>query len=163
MRSLLRLLAFIAPKARRRAPERAYKGAGDKLDRDSRFTPPEFLEHIYAAFGKIDLDLCAHTLSPVVARRRIILNEGGDGLANDWSGRLAFINPPFSALLIWLKRADCGRDHSNDPARLPFGGSFVMPQVFPPHSPYLAGGRPTRGFASSAICSMGKPPQARQR
>ena len=41
VRSLLRLLTTIAPKARRRAPERAYRGAGDKFDRDSRFTPPE--------------------------------------------------------------------------------------------------------------------------
>jgi hypothetical protein len=63
------------------------------------------MEHIYAAFGEIDLDPCAHLLSPVIARRRIILSEGGDGLVDDWSGRLAFMNPPFSALLIWLKRA----------------------------------------------------------
>jgi hypothetical protein len=63
------------------------------------------MEHIYAAFGEIDLDPCAHLLSPVIARRHIILSEGGDGLVDDWSGRLAFMNPPFSALLIWLKRA----------------------------------------------------------
>ena len=105
VRSLLHLLAVIAPKARRRAPERAYWGAGDKLDRDSRFTPPEFAEHIYAAFGEIGLDPCAHALSPVVANRRIMLSEGGDGLTDASSGGLAFMNPPFSALLIWLKRA----------------------------------------------------------
>ena len=105
VRSLLRLLAVIAPTARRRAPERAYWGAGDKFDRDSRFTPPDFMLHIYAAFGEIALDPCAHALSLVIARRRIMLSEGGDGLVDDWSGRLAFMNPPFSALLIWLKRA----------------------------------------------------------
>ncbi len=105
VRSLLRLLAVITPNARRRAKERAFWGAGDKFDRDSRFTPPDFMEHIYTAFGEIDLDPCAHLLSPVIARRRIILSEGGDGLVDDWSGRLAFMNPPFSALLIWLKRA----------------------------------------------------------
>ena len=103
--SLLRLLAVVAPNARRRAPERAYWGQGDKEDRDSRFTPPEFLANIYAAFGEVDLDPCAHVLSPVIARRRILLSEGGDGLTEDWSGRLAFVNPPFSALLIWLRRA----------------------------------------------------------
>ena len=105
VRSLLRLLSVIAPHARRRAKERAFWGAGDKFDRDSRFTPPDFMEHIYTAFGEIDLDPCAHLLSPVIARRRIILSGGGDGLVDDWSGRLAFMNPPFSALLIWLKRA----------------------------------------------------------
>ena len=103
--SLMRLLTVIAPKARRRAPERSYWGQGDKADRDSRFTPPDFMTHIYAAFGEVDLDPCAHLLSPVVAHRRILLSEGGDGLTEDWSGRLVFVNPPFSELLKWLRRA----------------------------------------------------------
>ena len=103
--SLLRLLRTIAPGARRRAPERSYWGAGDKDDRDSRFTPTDFMEKVYAAFGEIHLDPCAHLLSPVVARRRILLSEGGDGLAEVWSGELAFVNPPFSQLLKWLRRA----------------------------------------------------------
>ncbi|MEG3176168.1 DNA N-6-adenine-methyltransferase [Sphingomonas sp. RB3P16] len=103
--SLLRLLAVLAPSARRRAPERSYWGQGDKDDRDSRFTPPDFMASIYAAFGEIDLDPCAHLLSPVVARRRILRSEGGDGLADAWSGRVAFVNPPYSELLKWLRRA----------------------------------------------------------
>ncbi len=103
--SLLRLLAVVAPKARQRAPERAYWGQGDKEDRDSRFTPPEFMDGIYQAFGEIDLDPCGNALSPVIARRRIMLSEGGDGLTDNWSGRLVFVNPPFSALLQWLRRA----------------------------------------------------------
>ncbi len=52
MRSVLRLLAVIAPKARRRAPGRSYWGQGDKDDRDSRFTPHEFMGPIYDALGK---------------------------------------------------------------------------------------------------------------
>lgn len=103
--SLLRLLQAIAPETRRRAPERAYWGQGDKIDRDSRFTPPDFMAGIYSAFGEVDLDPCAQPLSPVIARRRILLSEEGDGLADDWSGRLAFVNPPYSALLKWLRRA----------------------------------------------------------
>ena len=103
--SLLRLLAVLAPRARRRAPERSYWGQGDKDDRDSRFTPPDFMVGIYAAFGDIDLDPCGHQLSPVVARRRILLSESGDGLADEWSGKLAFVNPPYSRLLVWLHRA----------------------------------------------------------
>ena len=58
--SILKILNALAPKAKRRAPERAYWGQGDKDDRDSRFTPPDFMESIYASFGKIDLDPCAH-------------------------------------------------------------------------------------------------------
>ena len=103
--SLLRLLTVLAPKARRRAMERAHWGEGDKADRDVRFTPPEFLAKINDAFGAIGLDPCGNALSPVVAKRRILLEEGGDGFVDDWSGRLAFVNPPFSQMLRWLKRA----------------------------------------------------------
>jgi transcriptional regulator with XRE-family HTH domain len=103
--SFMRLLSAIAPGARRRALERSYWGQGDKEDRDSRFTPPEFMESIYATFGKIDLDPCGHMLSPVIASRRILLSGGGDGLVDDWSGGVAFLNPPFSELLKWLRRA----------------------------------------------------------
>lgn len=103
--SLLRLLKVLAPSAKRRAPERAYWGQGDKEDRDCRFTPLEFMENIYSAFGEVDLDPCAHRLSPVIASRRIMLSEGGDGLTDQWSGKLAFVNPPFSAQLKWLRRA----------------------------------------------------------
>ncbi|PCG14260.1 MAG: hypothetical protein DI530_04770 [Sphingomonas sp.] len=103
--SLRRLMAVVAPKARRRAQERAYWGEGDKTDRDVRFTPPDFLAKVEDAFGPIDLDPCGHRLSPVTAKRRILLEEGGDGFVDDWSGRLAFVNPPFSEMLRWLKRA----------------------------------------------------------
>ena len=103
--SLVRLLAVLAPKVRRRAPERAFWGEGDKLDRDNRFTPAEFMGNIYEAFGAIDLDPCAHELSPVVARRRILLSEGADGLAEPWAGSVVYVNPPYSRLLVWLRRA----------------------------------------------------------
>lgn len=43
VRSLMRLVAVLAPSAKRRAKERSYWGQGDKLDRDSRFTPPDFI------------------------------------------------------------------------------------------------------------------------
>jgi transcriptional regulator with XRE-family HTH domain len=106
--SLLRLLAVLAPNARRRAPERSYWGQGDKDDRDSRFTPPVFMAGIYTAFGEIDLDPCAHLLSPVIARRRILLSKGGDGLNDDWSGRLAFVKrhkkPFVSVELAYLRQ-----------------------------------------------------------
>lgn len=103
--SLSKVLAVVAPRARRRAPERAYWGQANKVDRDSRFTPPEFMEGVYAAFGPVDLDPCANIHSPVIAKRKILLTEGGDGLTDAWSGDLVFVNPPFSRLLVWLRRA----------------------------------------------------------
>ena len=103
--SLINLLKTLAPQARRQARERAFWGQGDKEDRDSRFTPAEFMSNVYLAFGEIDLDPCANRLSPVKANRRILIEEGGDGLIDAWSGKTAFVNPPFSALLVWLRRA----------------------------------------------------------
>lgn len=102
---LLRLLAVIAPKARRRAKERVFWAADDKFERDSRFTPDSFMQTIYDSFGPVDVDPCGHVLSPVEARRRFLLAEGDDGLTDDWSGGVAFVNPPFSAKLPWLRRA----------------------------------------------------------
>lgn len=103
--SLLRMLEALAPRAKRRAPERAYWGQGDKDDRDSRFTPDDFMQRVYAAFGEIDLDPCAHPLSPVIAKRKFIPQDGDNGLTDDWAGKLAYVNPPFSEQLKWLRRA----------------------------------------------------------
>lgn len=103
--SVVRILEVLAPRAKRRAPERAYWGQGDKDDRDSRFTPEEFMEPVYAAFGGIDLDPCGHPSSPVVAARRFIPGNGDDGLRDAWFGRFVYVNPPFSTQLRWLRRA----------------------------------------------------------
>ncbi len=75
-------------------------------ERDSRFTPAEFVSILENVWGRIDLDPCAHTESPVRAVRKILLSDGGDGLRDEWSGRLAFMNPPFSRMTSWLRRAD---------------------------------------------------------
>ncbi|MGB7408236.1 MAG: DNA N-6-adenine-methyltransferase [Pontixanthobacter sp.] len=103
--SVLKLLAILAPKAKRRAPERVYWSQAAKLDRDSRFTPASFMEHVYSAFGPVDLDPCAHEQSPVIARRKFLLSDGDDGLRDEWTGSFAFVNPPYSDQLTWLKRA----------------------------------------------------------
>jgi len=103
--SILKILSALAPKAKRRAPERAYWGQGDKDDRDSRFTPPDFMESIYSSFGKIDLDPCAHPSSPVIASKEYILANGDDGLRDVWFGEFVYVNPAFSDQLNWLRRA----------------------------------------------------------
>ncbi|RDC61360.1 hypothetical protein HME9302_02582 [Alteripontixanthobacter maritimus] len=103
--SLFTLLSVLAPKAKLTTPKRPAVDPVDKADPDSRFTPPEFMDAIYDAFGQIDLDPCANDLSTVKACRRILLSEGGDGLAACWNGRFVFVNPPFSAIVAWLEYA----------------------------------------------------------
>jgi len=99
------ILEVLAPNAKRRAPERAYWGQGDKDDCDRRFTPEEFTEPVYAAFGGVDLDPCGHPSSPVVATRRFILGNGDDWLRDAWFGGFVYVNPPFFAQLRWLRLA----------------------------------------------------------
>jgi transcriptional regulator with XRE-family HTH domain len=106
VRSVTKLLTALAPGARRRAPDRAHWDRDHTGKSDDRFTPPEFLAVIYEAFGEVDLDPCAHAASPVVAKRKINISDGGDGLEEPWQGRLVYLNPPFSALLKWLRRAN---------------------------------------------------------
>jgi transcriptional regulator with XRE-family HTH domain len=103
--SLLKLLAAIAPAARQSRPVRsswAFDGT-QMEERDKRFTPFWFFEKITECFGPVDLDPCAHPLSAVIARRTISLPECG--LSTQWSGRLAYVNPPFSSVVKWMDRA----------------------------------------------------------
>ncbi|NIJ31627.1 transcriptional regulator with XRE-family HTH domain [Sphingomonas insulae] len=105
--SALKMLRALAPDARPRQPStRAFWALDPLTERDVRFTPPEFLERVYTAFGIPDLDPCGHAQSPVLAGRKITLADGGDGLTDDWSGDFAYVNPPFSGLLRWLRRAE---------------------------------------------------------
>jgi transcriptional regulator with XRE-family HTH domain len=102
--SLLAVLDAIGSKARKAEPVRPSWAFDRSLERDKRFTPPWFLQHVETVFGPICLDPCGHELSPVVAKRRIILPE--DGLAASWAGsKLIFVNPPFSSLVKWLNKA----------------------------------------------------------
>jgi transcriptional regulator with XRE-family HTH domain len=108
--SLLAVLAVIGQGARKAEPVRPSWAHDRSLERDKRFTPGWFLAHVVEAFGQICLDPCGNELSPVQARRRVILPECG--LAASWAGtRLAFINPPFSSLVKWLNRAADAWEH----------------------------------------------------
>ncbi|WP_188823799.1 DNA N-6-adenine-methyltransferase [Novosphingobium indicum] len=105
--SLMKVLGFLGTKAmRRRKPQMIPLIPINSAERDKRFTPEHFLDVLDQIWGSIDIDPCAHPESPVRARRLITLQDGGDGLRDDWSGRLAFVNPPFSRAISWLQRAD---------------------------------------------------------
>ncbi len=104
--SLMRYWAVIGGEARTRKLDRSHWQQAQVVDRDSRLTPPEFLDIIHQAFGEIDLDPCAHRNDFVQARRKIIREEGGDGLTEPWNAELVWCNPPFSQMLKWLRKAD---------------------------------------------------------
>lgn len=101
---LLSVLGVIGSGARKAEPVRPSWAFDRTLERDKRFTPVWFLDHVREAFGPICLDPCGHELSPVMANRRIILPE--DGLKASWAkSKLVYVNPPFSSLVKWLNRA----------------------------------------------------------
>lgn len=105
--SLIEVLAVLGTKRMgRRKPQLIPLAPLNAAERDKRFTPQHFLDTIALVWGDIDLDPCAHIESPVRARRRILLQEGGDGLRDDWAGRVVYLNPPFSRAFTWLQRAD---------------------------------------------------------
>jgi hypothetical protein len=87
------------------------KGAGGhqrgfRGDTDIWLTPPEIL----AALGEFDLDPCAapEPRPWPTAKRHIV--EAGDGLSQEWAGRV-WCNPPYGqATGIWLARL---ADHGN--------------------------------------------------
>lgn len=81
------------------------RGKGDRVDRESRCMPPEIMALIYKAFGAVDLDPRADELSPFIAKGRIMPGAGGNGPTDQWSGRLVFMNPPYSEQLKSLRRA----------------------------------------------------------
>lgn len=76
----------------------------DASEKDSRFTPKPIADAIEAAFGKVAYDPCAHSSSPVKAPRQAFKAEGQDGLTEEWSGRVVFVNPPYSGSSVWLRK-----------------------------------------------------------
>ena len=73
-------------------------------NRDSRFTPPQFLREVeFVLGGDICLDPCGHPDAAV--RAATIYTEDDDGLYRAWSGRRVFANPPYSRAAVWIRRA----------------------------------------------------------
>lgn len=80
-------------------------GAVALKESDNRFTSPSFIAAIEHAFGGIDFDPCWHPASAVRPQAWLDVRRGDDGLRDDWSGRLAFVNPPWSNQKKWIERA----------------------------------------------------------
>lgn len=106
MESLDKVVQFLAPAAVGRDPIRASWQRVVGKRGDDQFTPPQFLDAIVRIFGLIDLDPSWHERSPVSAYRTFSLAAGDDGLHLPWQADLVWLNPPYSQLLRWLRKAD---------------------------------------------------------
>lgn len=101
---MFRLLAFLSPKVSCRTARIGFAGTEKKADSDRRCTPASLWLSATASFGRFSLDPCADRASSVEAGRYIYFSEGGDGLLEDWDGRVVWVNPPFSGRSQWVKR-----------------------------------------------------------
>jgi transcriptional regulator with XRE-family HTH domain len=100
--SFEKIVKSIGKASKARKAEASYWRGGQ---RDVRHTPPQVLDAIMSVFGDIDCDPCHDPASYVKAAKQTIAKEQ-DGLTTKWQGRLAFMNPPYSDLPVWLKRAN---------------------------------------------------------
>lgn len=106
VQSLSAVISFLAPKARANGWHRPRW----QVRKDVRFTPPDLIAAIVSVFGPIDLDPAGDPRSFVNAQQ--VITEEEDGLSTRWSGRLAFVNPPYSDLARWMGRCcDAWDDH----------------------------------------------------
>ncbi|CAN5277416.1 hypothetical protein BH10PSE14_BH10PSE14_18760 [soil metagenome] len=81
-------------------------GPGVELkESDNRFTSPTFIKAIEQSFGRIGFDPCWHRASAVRPLAYLDVRRGDDGLRDDWSGNVAFVNPPWSNQKRWIERA----------------------------------------------------------
>jgi DNA N-6-adenine-methyltransferase (Dam) len=74
-------------------------------DSDELYTPPDFLESVYACLGEIDLDPCSNSLEEPNVRAKSHYTRAIDGLGFQriWAGKI-FMNPPYSAPRDWVER-----------------------------------------------------------
>ena len=72
---------------------------------DDRFTSPPLIHAIEGSFGRISFDPCWHPASAVCPDAYLDVRQGHNGLRDEWSGRVAFVNPPWSSQDKWLRRA----------------------------------------------------------
>lgn len=65
----------------------------------------------------VQLDPCCNPFSTVRAKRKVMLEPAteeliakgfvtGDGLAESWKNKTVFVNPPYSSIMPWARKAD---------------------------------------------------------
>lgn len=72
---------------------------------DDRFTHPLVINAVEESFGLIDFDPCWHPASAVRPVAYLDFRKGQDGLRDPWQGRVALVNPPWSAAKKFLERS----------------------------------------------------------
>jgi hypothetical protein len=71
---------------------------------NEHYTPLEFLAHVYAFLGTVNLDPCSSTLNNPTVFADCHYTKEMDGLALPWFGKV-FCNPPYgNGLLQWSEK-----------------------------------------------------------
>lgn len=69
---------------------------------DEWSTPQDFFDKVNAEFGPFDLDPCA---SESNAKCHWCFSVVQDGLSQPWAGHRVWLNPPYSQIKLWMKKA----------------------------------------------------------
>lgn len=75
---------------------------GGKTATDVHGTPPELFAALVVEFGAFDLDPCSNGTNALCTR---YFTQETDGLAQDWGCGRVFMNPPYSDMLSWMRKA----------------------------------------------------------
>jgi phage N-6-adenine-methyltransferase len=65
-------------------------------------TPQAFFKKLNQRYGPFTLDPCANGLNSKCSN---FFTEHQDGLKKDWSGNRSFVNPPYSKIKDWVRKA----------------------------------------------------------
>ena len=113
IKSMAAIIAVLAPNASAAVHTRVHW----QIKKDVRLTPPDLVDAVVEAFGPISIDPASDPNGFVDAKT--YLTETEDGLITAWSGRLAFVNPPFSDLTQWIGR--CADAYENNKVEIVVG------------------------------------------
>src|SRR5262249_3226 len=69
---------------------------------DARETPASIFNPVQQEFG-ITLDVCADAANTKVPHH--YFSPDDDGLSQDWGQEICWMNPPFSQVRLWLRKA----------------------------------------------------------
>ena len=69
---------------------------------DEHYTPQKITDFLYKFCPEFDLDPCSDSNKNIKAKRHYTQED--NGLAKSWNGRV-FVNPPFSDVSDWVKKA----------------------------------------------------------
>lgn len=98
-------MSLVAFRAANHPQQVDLRGASDDID--DRAVPMEWFREIEARFGPFTVDAAASALNAKLPR---YWTATSNGLQQSWAGESIYVNPPFSDMASWVRKAHESRD-----------------------------------------------------